>query len=170
MIDKDKNYTPQVIAEDMINAIRGRVGSNWKILDPMCGDGALFRALAAYGHDTKLFVGRDIDGEAISKCRVQWPDANFEVADANEWNDNQGCDFIIMNPCFHQPLCRESVYKAFTLFKQGMLYVPFERININLLWCTNVILHEYTDWKWLEQQFGCKIANRQGYIYYEAQV
>lgn len=166
----DANYTPEGIAFDMCVRLNPRPGS--RIIDPMCGDGRLLKQLRAMYWDRDLsFVGYDINIDAIMKCK-EWARGKdyFEVMDILDWsNETYGCNYIIMNPCFHSPIVEHSIKCALNIFKKGMMYIPFDKplgFNINALSfdCFELMAYEKD---YLESVFDCEIKYRQGTVYWE---
>jgi trans-aconitate 2-methyltransferase len=107
---EDKHAFVWKYGEDLINLLSPQVGED--ILDVGCGTGQLTAKIAEAG--VSIF-GIDADAKMIEKAKINFPQLNFTVADARNFDLGKSFDKVFSNAVLHwinQPdLAIQSIFK-----------------------------------------------------------
>lgn len=82
--------------EDVLNLIVG--GTNQRVVDLGCGNGALTKKLADMGYSV---LGVDASAEMLETAAQQYPELTFRQGDALDFSLEQKADVIFSNAVFH---------------------------------------------------------------------
>lgn len=93
--------------------------SRWKrrpaVLDVACGEGLLLDHFQVMGLELADYLGLDISREAVARAQTRYPQARFEVADAEKYLPTSRYDLIVWNEClyyFRNPLAVLLAFEA----------------------------------------------------------
>lgn len=137
-IVNDAYYTPPKPVRICLQELRdeiallvGPLGGN--IVEPSAGGGSFVRELVRFlGIDPKRILAIDIDGQALAKCKKEFPGLRTHVGSFLDWHPRTRPQLIIGNPPYKDDLPEQFVRHAMGLCKgRGgpMMVVFLLRLN-----------------------------------------
>jgi len=108
-----------ILVAEVENFIVKNVPKDGTVLDLLCGTGYLLVELQKKRPDIK-FTGVDLESEFIDYARKEYPEIDFQVADAFTWNSDKKFDAILCTGGLHHiqyDKQREFVRKIASLIK-----------------------------------------------------
>lgn len=89
-------FTPPAVVEFIYELVNFE--SQWRVVDPACGEGIFLREATRRGCTSSL--GLDIDPEMVLRARRELPSASFECVDGLTCPES-GFDLVVGNPPYH---------------------------------------------------------------------